>query len=105
MSPFKRVVLPVVVLAALSGCSPARDAHAEAACAGLVEASHQGLLDAVITSIKAVHEASLSSDSDLKAAAAKTSPASELDPNNPLYENPGDVQVNAVSAWCDAHPA
>lgn len=77
-----------------------RDAHAQAACSALERAEGENLLDGAITQIKAVQEARKSSDSDLRAAANKTSAASQFPTDSPLYQNPGDVQANAVAAWC-----
>lgn len=81
-----------------------RDEHATAACRLLEQADGQGLLDAVVSQIKAIQEAKQSSDAELRAAATKTSAASQLPSDNPLYANPGDVQAAAVSDWCRTHP-
>jgi ABC-type phosphate transport system auxiliary subunit len=98
------IVILIGIVLVLHYTGAERDAHAKAACSLMQQADDEGLFDAVISQIKAVEEAKKSENKELRAAANKTSPASELPSDNPLYENPGDVQANAVRAWCRANP-
>lgn len=103
------VIAAVIVVAAVATIlvltlKPTRDAHAKAACSGIERAQSSSLFDAVILDLKAVNEAKQSSSDGLAEAANTTSPASNLPPDNPLYENPGDVQVQAVAYWCAHNP-
>jgi len=82
-----------------------RDDHAEAACTALERAEDEFLVDAVITQLKALEEARRSDDAELRAAANKSSAASEIPIDSPLYANPGDIQVRAVRQWCRTHPS
>jgi hypothetical protein len=80
-----------------------RDAYAKVACAELERSQHEGMLDGAISEIKAIGDARKSSNADLRAAANKTSIASTLPLDSPLYQNPGDVQASAVATWCNKH--
>ena len=85
--------------------APERDAYAAAACQLLKDAAKEdNVFNAVIPILKAQAEAAKSEVPELRAAATKTTPASELPPDNPFYENVGDVRTKAISEWCQEHP-
>lgn len=93
-----------VALAACGGGG--LDGHAKTAC-GIVRnldaGGAAGTFDKVVDEVRATAEAKRSSNAALRHAANKTSAASGLSSDSPLYENPGDVQYNAVAAWCRQH--
>jgi hypothetical protein len=60
----------------------------------------EALTDQVVLQLKAVQQAKKSDDASLQKAARTKSLGSEFSPNSPLYENPADVQYNAVLQWC-----
>jgi hypothetical protein len=89
--------------AVLIGEKTGPDAYAKAACAHLKDAETEGLFDGAMSEIKAIDEASKSSNAELRAAATKKTEASDFPTDSPLYQNPGDVQAAAIAKWCNEH--
>lgn len=98
------LALVVVVCGSCGGSS--LDAHAQAAC-NLVKnmdaGSDGGEFSAALDELKVIGDAEKSSIPGIREAAATKSAASSLSHDDPLYENPGDVEFNAVAAWCRQH--
>lgn len=99
-------LLVTAIVAAGCGGGGGLDDNGKAACdlAARVETGGDAaLIDTVIDELKAVQLAKRSTVDGLRAAGATTSQASQLDPDNPLYANPGDVAYDAVASWCKRH--